>query len=52
MEFSDNKVISKDYTVAESAGKVLDPPKLVCKAKGTCVVLKQNQRKNRQAFTK
>ncbi len=52
MEFSAYKVISKDYTVAESAAKVLDPPKLVCTAKGTCVVLKQNQRKNRQAFTK
>lgn len=47
MEFSAYKVISKDYTVAESAAKVLDPPELVCTAEGTCVILKQNQRKTK-----
>lgn len=49
MVFEAYKVISptQDY-VHDSACDILDPPVLVAKASGTCVVLKEKQRKQEQ----
>ena len=48
MNFEAYKVIAptSGENVSESACDVLDPPILVAKASGTCVVLLQKQRKN------
>ena len=47
ISFEAYKVITSTTNVAhESACDVLDPPILVAKASGTCVVLKEKQRKN------
>ena len=47
MVFEAYKVIaSTQDPVQDSACDVLDPPVLVAKASGTCVVLKEKQRKN------
>jgi 3-aminobutyryl-CoA ammonia-lyase len=48
MIFEAHKIITsaRDHQQA-SACDVLDPPVLVAKASGTCVVLKERQRKNR-----
>ncbi len=43
--FEAYKVIATAKDVHESACDVLDPPVLVAKASGTCVVLKEKQRK-------
>ncbi len=45
MEFTAHKVISLRTDISDSAADVLDPPVLVCKASGTCVVPKAKQRK-------
>jgi len=45
MEFEAKKVIQPRPDIHESACEVLDPPVLVCKASGTCVVPKDKQRK-------
>ncbi len=44
MEFEAWKVIAPEPEVSDSAAKVLDEPILVCKASGTCVTPKDNQR--------
>ncbi len=44
MEFEAWKVITPAPECNETAAKVLDPPVLVCKAKGTCVTPKDKQR--------
>jgi len=47
ISFEAYKVITSTTSAAhESACDVLDPPILVAKASGTCVVLKEKQRKN------
>ena len=45
MEFEAKKVIRPRPDIHESACEVLDPPIVVCKASGTCVVPKEKQRK-------
>ncbi len=45
MSFVAKKVISPEPDVSPSAAKVLETPIIVCKASGTCVVPKENQRK-------
>jgi 3-aminobutyryl-CoA ammonia-lyase len=47
MEFKAYKVISPRPDISDSAADVLDPPVLVCKASGTCVVPKAKQRNNK-----
>ncbi|MBW1759482.1 MAG: 3-aminobutyryl-CoA ammonia lyase [Deltaproteobacteria bacterium] len=44
MEFQAWKIISPAPEFGETAAKVLEEPVLVCKAKGTCVTLKERQR--------
>lgn len=44
MEFEAWKIISSAPEFGETAAKVLEEPVLVCKAKGTCVTLKERQR--------
>ena len=46
MIFEAYKVIASTQDHEDSACDVLDPPVLVAKASGTCVVLKEKQRKN------
>jgi 3-aminobutyryl-CoA ammonia-lyase len=49
MSFEAYKVIQGNVDPNNpSAADVLDPPILVCRAKGTCVVPKDKQRKNRE----
>ena len=48
MTFTAKKVISPRTDVSASAADVLAEPIIVCKASGTCVVPKANQRKNEQ----
>ncbi|HNZ63261.1 MAG TPA: hotdog fold domain-containing protein [Bacillota bacterium] len=45
MEFEAWKVITPRPDISDSAADVLDEPVLVCKAAGTCVTPKANQRK-------
>jgi 3-aminobutyryl-CoA ammonia-lyase len=45
MEFEARKVIAARPDVGESAGDVLDPPVIVCRATGTCVTPKDKQRR-------
>lgn len=45
MEFEAFKVIAARADISASAADVLDPPLLVCKAKGTCITPKANQRR-------
>ena len=45
MEFSAWKVIRPRPDISPSAAEVVDPPILVCKAKGTCVTPLESQRK-------
>ncbi len=45
MEFSAWKVIETRPDLGATAADVLDPPVLVCKAKGTCVTPLESQRK-------
>lgn len=44
MEFEARKVISPRPDVSDSAADVLDPPVVVVRARGTCVVVKDRQR--------
>lgn len=46
MKFEAYKIIKPRPDINDSAADVLDPPILVCKASGTCVVPKAKQRKN------
>lgn len=45
MEFVAKKVIVPRTDISESACDILEEPIIVCKASGTCVVTKENQRK-------
>lgn len=45
MRFVARKVIRALPELSESAAEVLDPPVVVCRASGTCVVPKEKQRK-------
>ncbi|MPM77116.1 3-aminobutyryl-CoA ammonia lyase [bioreactor metagenome] len=45
MQFEAWKVIQPRNDINDSACEVLEPPLLVCKASGTCVVPKEKQRK-------
>jgi len=45
MEFEARKVIVPRPDISESACDILEEPIIVCKASGTCVVPKANQRK-------
>lgn len=45
MEFEAWKVIRSRPDISPSAAEVLDPPILVCRAKGTCVTPLESQRK-------
>lgn len=47
MSFTVHKVIEPEPKVAASAARVLNPPILVCKASGTCVVPEPLQRKRK-----
>lgn len=47
MVFEARKVIKPRTDISESAADVLDEPIVVCRAKGTCVVPKGSQRKNK-----
>lgn len=44
MKFEARKVITLRPDISDSAADVLDPPIVVCKASGTCVVPKEKQR--------
>jgi 3-aminobutyryl-CoA ammonia-lyase len=44
MEFEARKVISPRPDISDSAADVLDPPVVVARARGTCVVVKDRQR--------
>lgn len=44
MSFVARKVITTRYDINDSACDVLEEPEIVCKATGTCVVLKDRQR--------
>ena len=46
MVFEARKVIRPRPDISASAADVLEEPVVVCRASGTCVVLKQCQRKN------
>lgn len=46
MTFTAKKVISPRTDISPSAADVLEEPIIVCRASGTCVVPKVNQRKN------
>ena len=46
MYFEAYKVITSKKDISSSAADYLDPPLLVCTAKGTCVTPKEKQRKN------
>ncbi|MDL2256690.1 3-aminobutyryl-CoA ammonia lyase [Bacteroidales bacterium OttesenSCG-928-I14] len=45
MQFEARKVIVPRTDISESAADVLEEPIIVCRASGTCVVKKENQRK-------
>jgi 3-aminobutyryl-CoA ammonia-lyase len=45
MEFEARKVIRSAPEVNDSAAEILDPPVVVCRAKGTCVTPKEKQRR-------
>lgn len=45
MEFIAKKVVSPRFDVSVSAADFLEEPIVVCKAKGVCVVKKEDQRK-------
>ena len=45
MEFTAWKVIRPRPDLSPSAAEIVDPPVLVCKAKGTCVTPLESQRK-------
>ena len=45
MEFEARKVIAARPEINESAGDVLDPPVVVCRASGTCVTPKTKKRR-------
>ncbi len=47
MRFEARKVIRPRADLSDSAAEVLDPPLLVCRASGTCVVPKAKQRRPR-----
>ena len=44
MSFEARKVIRNRTDISNSAGEVISPPQLVCRALGTCVVIKERQR--------
>lgn len=44
MAFTARKVITQRPDISDSACDVLDEPMIVCKASGTCVVIKEKQR--------
>lgn len=46
MTFEARKVIAPRPDICDSAADVLEEPIVVCRASGTCVVPKKNQRKN------
>lgn len=46
MTFEARKVIAPRPDICDSAANVLEEPIVVCRATGTCVVPKKNQRKN------
>lgn len=46
MTFEARKVIAPHPDICDSAADVLEEPIVVCRATGTCVVPKKNQRKN------
>lgn len=46
MTFEARKVIAPRPDICDSAADVLEEPIVVCRAAGTCVVPKKNQRKN------
>lgn len=46
MTFEARKVIAPRTDICDSAADVLEEPIVVCRATGTCVVPKKNQRKN------
>lgn len=48
MEFSAWKVIRPRPDISPSAAELVDPPVLVCKAKGTCVTPLESQRINKK----
>ena len=45
MAFEARKVIRSAPEVNDSAAEILDPPVVVCRAKGTCVTPKEKQRR-------
>lgn len=47
MRFEARKVIAARPDLSDSAAEVLDPPVLVCRAAGTCVVARAKQRPGR-----
>ena len=48
MTFVAKKIISPRADISPSAADVLEEPIVVCRASGTCVVPKANQRKNQE----
>ena len=48
MTFKAKKIISPRSDISPSAADVLEEPIVVCRASGTCVVPKANQRKNQE----
>ena len=46
MVFEAKKVVAARPDISPSAADVLEEPILVCRASGTCVVKKEDQRKN------
>ena len=48
MTFVAKKIISPRSDISPSAADVLEEPIVVCRASGTCVVPKANQRKNQE----
>jgi 3-aminobutyryl-CoA ammonia-lyase len=47
MRFEARRVIAARPDLSESAADALDPPVLLCRARGTCVVPREHQRKPR-----
>lgn len=47
MVFEARKVITQRLDISESAAEFLEEPIVVCRAKGTCIVPKDKQRKNK-----
>jgi 3-aminobutyryl-CoA ammonia-lyase len=47
MRFEARKVIAARPDLSNSAAEVLEPPVVVCRAAGTCVVLRERQRRER-----